>query len=447
MNTDSDAPTIGVLGLHVSKESKAILNAASTLGFETEWLRRENTTVSVTDGEVTVEPDVDIILNRLLLSTSAQPAEELGLARVLEALRPTLNPPEATMTAMHKYATAVTLARGGVPVPNSLLALASEKLNENREQFGDPAVYKTAIGTHGGGTWQVSLDRPVNPQVGERQAFLQEFVDQSGPQRDLRVYVVDDRIVGAMYRHAPEGDWRTNVSLGGEVKDATADLPEAVADIAVRSADLVGLDYAGVDIIGNGEEWYVLEVNPTAGFRGLFEATGRNPAPYLVALAADRIGEPVDEARVTELATTLDDSQPDCVEPSIRPEPDEPPVIGYIEEVTVNGTRGSKTVFAKSDTGADRSSIDVELAAEIGTGPITKSVRVRSGSEKGAKTRPIVDTVIGVGGRQHTVAASVEDRGHMRYPLLLGRDILTHYHVDVRRYADSEEGADVETEE
>jgi len=66
--------------------------------------------------------------------------------------------------------------------------------------------------------------------------------------------------------------------------------------------------------------------------------------------------------------------------------------------------------------------------------------RVKSGSMKGGKARPSSTLVIGIGGNQHTVTASVEDRGHMDYPLLLGRDILTDYRVDVvRRRADTDE--------
>jgi hypothetical protein len=71
--------------------------------------------------------------------------------------------------------------------------------------------------------------------------------------------------------------------------------------------------------------------------------------------------------------------------------------------------------------------------------------RVKSGSMKSGKARPVVDLVIGIGGTQHTVTASVEDRSHMDYPLLLGRDILEHYRVDVRRRADDERD-DVEHE-
>ena len=440
MTADAGTVTVGLLGLHNSKESKAILNAVDALGHDTEWLRRENTAVNIQNGELTLEPEVDVVANRLLLSTSAHPAEELGLARLFDHVRPMLNRPAAVTTAMHKFATAAALAKADVPIPDALMALSGERLNDARKQFGEQAVYKTAIGTHGGGAWKVDLDDPVNPRVGDRQAFLQRFVDSPGDARDARVYVVDGEIIGAMYRHAPEGEWRTNVSLGSEVRDATGDLPEEATEMAVRAADAVGLDYAGVDLIENGEGWVVLETNPTAGFRGLYRATGSSPAPYIAKLAIERADGHVDDAQVTELSKTLDDSMPACVPQTRRNSPTEPSVIGYIEEVVVSGTRGSEHVLAKSDTGATRTSIDAQLAAEIGTGPIKDIVRVRSGSVKSGKARPVVDVVVGVGGTQHTVTASVEDRGHMDYPLLLGRDILEHYHVDVTRRAQSDRG-------
>ncbi len=443
MADDTSTVTVGVLGLHSSKESKAILNAVDALGHDTEWLRRENTAVSIRDGELTLEPDVDVVANRLLLSTSTHPAEELGLARMFDHVRPMLNRPSAVTTAMHKFATAAALTDAGIPVPDALLALSGERLNDARKQFGEQAVYKTAIGTHGGGAWKVDLDDPVNPRVGDRQAFLQNFIDSPGDIRDARVYVVGGEVVGAMYRHAPEGEWRTNVSLGSDVRDATDDLPAEAREMAIRTAETVGLDYAGVDLIENGQDWVVLEANPTAGFRGLYKATGSSPAPYIARLAIERAGGTVDDDRVAELAGTLDDSTPACTPRKKRTSPTKPGVIGFIEDVVVSGTRGSQNVLAKSDTGATRTSIDSQLAAEIGTGPIKDIVHVRSGSVKKGKARPVVDVVVGVGGTQHTVSASVEDRGHMDYQLLLGRDILEHYHVDVTKQA-QQEGAELE---
>jgi RimK family alpha-L-glutamate ligase len=350
-----------------------------------------------------------------------------------------LNHPEATMTALHKFATAGAIAEAGIPVPDALLALSQERLNAERARFGEEAVYKTAIGTHGGGTWKVDLDDPVNARVGSRHAFLQQYVDHDEERHsDLRVYVVGDHIIGAMNRYAPEGEWRTNVALGGDVTDASDDLTQEVRDIARQTTDVVGLDYAGVDIVEGEDGWYVLEVNPTAGFKGLFEASGVSPAPYIAKLAIERAGGEVDEGRVDRLADTLDDSRPACAPPE-RPVTNEQTTIGYIEDVVVSGTRDSQKVMAKSDTGATRTSIDAGLAAAIGTGPIKDIVTVKSGSLKGGKSRPVVDLVVGVGGTQHTVTASVEDRSHMDFPLLLGRDILKHYHVDVRQRADQSE--------
>jgi hypothetical protein len=249
-----------------------------------------------------------------------------------------------------------------------------------------------------------------------------------------------------MYRYAPENDWRTNVALGGDVENAT-DMPTAARETALYAAEVMGLDYAGVDLVEGNDGWFVLEVNPTAGFRGLYKATGQSPAPYIAKLAIEKVDGTVDDDRVERLAGTLDDSRPAGMPKKATNTTTETPVIGYIEEVVVSGTSGSAQTLAKSDTGATRTSIDTSLAAEIGAGPIKSMTRVKSGSVKGGKARPVVDLVIGIGGTQHTVTGSVEDRSHMDYPLLLGRDVLQHYQVNVRKRVDDEAGTDTEEEE
>ncbi|AGB37000.1 ATP-grasp domain-containing protein [Natronococcus occultus] len=433
----SDSVTVGVLSLHTSKETKAILNAVEELGHDTEWLRAENTAVSVADGSATLEPAVDVIANRMLLSNTEQPCEELGLANTVSGLVPMLNEPQSVLTAIHKLSTATALAANDVRVPDVTLALGNQTLNAVRSRYGEEAVYKTAIGTHGGGTWKVGPDDPINAKVGNRYAFLQELIDREDARhRDVRVYVVDGEIIGAMYRYAPDNDWRTNVALGGSVENATDDLPETAREMARRASDAIGLDYAGVDLVEGDEGWFVLEVNPTAGFKGLYEATQVSPAPYIAKLAIERGGGEVDEDRVAELSAVLDDSRPSAQPADASAFDGEPAVIGYTEEVVLSGTSGSKTVLAKSDTGATRTSIDTSLAADIGAGPIKSITRVKSGSSKTSKSRPVVDVVVGVGGNQHTVTASVEDRSHMDYPVLLGRDILENYQVDVSRRID-----------
>jgi len=296
-----DSVAVGVLSLHNSKETKAIVNAVDALGHTGVWLREHNLCVDIADNEVVLDPDVDVVANRLLMSNTEQPAELLGLALSLSRLRPTLNRPESVLTAFHKFATATTLAETGVRLPDATLALDSDRLNAEKAKYGDEVVYKTAIGTHGGGTWKIGADEQVNPRVGDRYAFLQELVERdSDRHRDLRIYVVDDKIIGTMRRYAPDNDWRTNVALGGDV-EGVSELPEEAAEMALSATDTIGLDYAGVDLVEGTDGWHLLEVNPTAGFKGLFKATGISPAPHIAKLAIETAGGSVDDDEVERL--------------------------------------------------------------------------------------------------------------------------------------------------
>lgn len=435
----SDPVSIGVLSLHTSKETKAILNAIDSLGHEPHWLRRDTIEASIDDGVITLTPDIDIVVNRLLLSRTDKLGELLGLANVYVDVVPVLNKPEAVFRALHKFAAATTLLDTGIEVPDSYLSLQHSKLDQAKERFGERVVYKFTIGTHGEGTTLVDTDGRLEPLAMDRQSFLQEFIETDRDRPfDYRVYVVGDTVVGAMRRTAREGEFRTNVAEGGAVEDVTDSLPTEVVEAALTATDEIGLDYAGIDIIERDGIWYILEVNTTAGFRGLFKATGVNPAPHIAQLAIEAGGGTVDEDQVSLLSKSLDDSIPSCHPGLEHEESIERPAIGYTERVSVSGTAGTETVIAKSDTGARRTSIDLGLAAKIGAGPIKQSTRVRSGIQQRSKARPVVDLIVGVGGEWHTVTASIEDREHMAYPVLLGRDILKQYHVDVTKEVNEE---------
>ncbi|WP_436901208.1 RimK/LysX family protein [Halovenus halobia] len=70
---------------------------------------------------------------------------------------------------------------------------------------------------------------------------------------------------------------------------------------------------------------------------------------------------------------------------------------------------------------------------------------VRSGTSKQSNARPIVDIAVAVDGRVHTVEANIQDRSHMNYQLLLGRDILESYHVDVTKARETHNSASPDT--
>jgi RimK family alpha-L-glutamate ligase len=427
---------VGVLSTHNSKETKAILNAVRALGHDPVWLRDENVTSRIEDGTVHRTPAVDVLVNRLLLTKSDSLLEDLELAALYEEGTPTLNSSAAVTDALHKFRAGAKLAAAGLPIPDAYFGRSPETFEAWTDHLGGDAAHKRTVGTNGRQMAVVSPGETVGPAIGGEQSFVQALLDGTRDRpSDLRVYVVGGDVVAAMRRYAPDGDWRTNVALGGDVEDATDDLGAEPRRLAVEAADVIGLDVAGVDLMMHEGAWYILEVNVTAGFKGLFEATGVSAAPYIAQLAIERGGGRVDAEAVADLTSTLDDSVPDC-KPTAGDTGDSnggDGVLGYTTRVAVSGHDGAAEAVAKSDTGARRTSVDAELAGRVGAGPLVGTTSVRSGSARGAETRPLVDLDVRVNGEWRTVTASVADRADMTYPVLLGRDLLESYTVDISR--------------
>ena len=97
-------------------------------------------------------------------------------------------------------------------------------------------------------------------------------------------------------------------------------------------------------------------------------------------------------------------------------------VIGLAERVNVKYDSGRKSVIAKIDTGATKSSIDTNLAAELKLGPVIKSKIVKSAH--GSKLRPIIEAEIELAGRKIKSEFTLADRAHMKYRVLVGQNIL-----------------------
>ncbi len=99
-------------------------------------------------------------------------------------------------------------------------------------------------------------------------------------------------------------------------------------------------------------------------------------------------------------------------------------LIGRVEYVKVIGHHGEARVKGKIDTGASRTSVDVWLAANIGLGPTVDVAKVKSALASQIRTRPLVRGVVEIGGIRFTLPVTVNDRSVMRYPVLIGMDIL-----------------------
>jgi ribosomal protein S6--L-glutamate ligase len=211
------------------------------------------------------DPDVQFELYRIL---------EEGGALVVNRLGPLLS-------AQDKFRTSWLLWRAGVPTPPAAVAQTAEDAEAALQTLGT-AVAKPIAGSLGDGVERLSADPAGRDAVREKVArdhgvYLQAYVPHPG--RDLRAFVVGGKVRGAIERIAPEGEWRTNVSIGGRSEAFRCTAP--VGAIAVAATAALGLDYAGVDLVLGPGGPTVIEVNGNPSWRGIQEATGLDMAEVI----------------------------------------------------------------------------------------------------------------------------------------------------------------------
>ena len=164
---------------------------------------------------------------------------------------------------------------------------------------GAPVVIKLLEGTQGIGVI-LAPELKIAEAIIEtlhgtnQQVLIQAFVKESRG-RDIRAIVVGDRVVAAMRRVAQGDEFRSNVHRGGSVEAVTLD--PAYEEVAVRSAQIMGLRIAGVDMLEGSDGPLVMEVNSSPGLEGIESATRLDVAGAMIDYIADQVGFPEIDVR------------------------------------------------------------------------------------------------------------------------------------------------------
>ena len=196
---------------------------------------------------------------------------------------PVMNSPRAIERCVDKFYTTALLHEAGLPTPDTVVCERADEAMAAIAEMGE-VVIKPLFGSLGHGIVRVSdpdvAFRIVTTLEQVRVVFyVQRAIDHGGC--DVRAFVVGERVVGSIERQARDGDWRTNVSRGAAARPFT--LPPAWESLAIRAAQAVGADYAGVDLLTSRDgEVFVVEVNGIPGWRGLQRATGVDVAATIV---------------------------------------------------------------------------------------------------------------------------------------------------------------------
>lgn len=159
---------------------------------------------------------------------------------------------------------------------------------------GAPVVIKLLEGTQGVGVMLAESEKIAEAIIEtlhstRQNVLVQKFIAESRG-RDIRAFVVGDRVVAAMRRVAQPGEFRSNLHRGG--KTEPVDLSEPYRETAVRAAQIMGLRIAGVDMLESADGPRIMEVNSSPGLEGIEGATGMDIAGAVVDYIAAHVSFP-----------------------------------------------------------------------------------------------------------------------------------------------------------
>ena len=196
-----------------------------------------------------------------------------------------LNTSEAIMASRDKLRSMQILSRHNIGIaPTAFVKGQRDILNAIKEMGGAPVIIKLLSGTQGIGVILAESNKVAEAIIEtltsvQQNVLVQKFVSESKG-RDIRAFVVGDRVVAAMRRRAAGSEFRSNVHRGGSTESVTLDA--AFERTAVQAAQILNLQVAGVDMLEGKDGPVIMEVNSSPGLEGVEGATGVDIAGEIV---------------------------------------------------------------------------------------------------------------------------------------------------------------------
>lgn len=203
-----------------------------------------------------------------------------------------INPSAAISISRDKLRSLQNLSRHDIGIAKSaFVTQKSDVLPAIEEVGGAPVIIKLLEGTQGVGVIladSVKIAEAIieTLQSTRQNVLIQKFVSESKG-KDIRAFVVGDRVVAAMRRRAQSGEFRSNVHRGGSVEEV--ELDSEYERTAVRAAQIMGLRVAGVDMLEGTDGPVIMEVNSSPGLEGIEHASQKDIAGQIIDFLAEHI--------------------------------------------------------------------------------------------------------------------------------------------------------------
>ena len=218
--------------------------------------------------------------------------KDVKLAKYLESIGiKVFNSSESIRLCDDKSLTYLSLNNLGLKQPKTVfspliyyhnLAEDDEYIDFILSHFSFPFVFKECFGSFGQQVYLINSKEELIDRIKKCDVWpfvIQEFIKESKG-RDLRIYVVGDKVVGAMKRENKNGDFRANIEIGGVASKYEAN--ELEKELALKVAKELKLSFCGVDILfGEGDDRMLCEVNSNAYFTKFNEILGINVADLI----------------------------------------------------------------------------------------------------------------------------------------------------------------------
>jgi ribosomal protein S6--L-glutamate ligase len=192
---------------------------------------------------------------------------------------------QALVRSRDKLRSMQILSRAGLGLPKTVFSNYSKDVEKIlAEVGGTPVIIKLLEGTQGLGVVLAENDKAA---ISVMEAFnglkarviVQEFIHEAKG-ADIRAFVIDGHVVGAMKRQAKEGEFRSNLHRGGSAEVIELSREEELA--AIKAANALKLGIAGVDMLQSERGPLIIEVNSSPGLEGIEKATGKDIAGLIV---------------------------------------------------------------------------------------------------------------------------------------------------------------------
>lgn len=229
---------------------------------------------------------IDLVLTRIGASIT-----DYGIAVVNQFDMmgvPVLNDAASIARSRDKFRSLQLLNRHSINIPRTVMLKSPKNLPEALEMVGGPPVIlKLVQGTQGVGVILAESREAVESTLDTlwrlgQNIIIQEFIKESRGE-DIRAFVVGGEVVASMRRKAKIGEFRSNIHRGGSA--VAVKLSSEYQNAAIKSAEILGLKIAGVDMLRSKRGPKVMEVNSSPGFGGLESVTGIDVADKIVKFA------------------------------------------------------------------------------------------------------------------------------------------------------------------